>query len=238
MGGRRRRDSGSLACRTSRTRCHGGPAGDGRNRRFACSPTGCGSRLGRRTRRWPSNATANLDGARAVISAGAHVLVGAAIGRALHGVAETRYRYPPAGHQRREGARAYGGRHGLPGQPGVFQRYAQEHPRSGLSPSRRTSRIGNGYKSASSACNCIAKAQGPEHLDVRCHRPQEVPPPVWLSIARCSAPVRRATTEQSLLVTSRVTGGSRAVQNATRRTNPQRRESERRYRLTSSFEAL
>ena len=36
----------------------------------------------------------------------------------------------------------------------------------------------------------------------------------------------------------RVTGGSRAVQNATRRTNPQRRESERRYRLTSSFEAL
>ena len=122
--------------------------------------------------------------------------------------------------------------------PGVFQRYAQEHPRSGLSPSRRTSRIGNGYKSASSACNCIAKAQGPEHLDVRCHRPQEVPPPVWLSIARCSAPVRRATTEQSLLVTSRVTGGSRAVQNATRRTNPQRRESERRYRLTSSFEAL
>ena len=212
MGGRRRRDSGSLACRTSRTRCHGGPAGDGRNRRFACSPTGCGSRLGRRTRRWPSNATANLDGARAVISAGAHVLVGAAIGRALHGVAETRYRYPPAGHQRREGARAYGGRHGLPGQPGYSNATHKNTPRSGLSPSRRTSRIGNGYKSASSACNCIAKAQGPEHLDVRCHRPQEVPPPVWLSIARCSAPVRRATTEQSLLVTSRVTGGSRAVQ--------------------------
>ena len=237
MGGRRRRDSGSLACRTSRTRCHGGPAGDGRNRRFACSPTGCGSRLGRRTRRWPSNATANLDGARAVISAGAHVLVGAAIGRALHGVAETRYRYPPAGHQRREGARAYGGRHGLPGQPRVFQRYAQEHPRSGLSPSRRTSRIGNGYKSASSACNCIAKAQGLNiwTCDVTGPRKSRRLYGYLLHDVRL---LFAEPPPNNPYLSLRVTGGSRAVQNATRRTNPQRRESERRYRLTSSFEAL
>ena len=203
MGGRRRRDSGSLACRTSRTRCHGGPAGDGRNRRFACSPTGCGSRLGDApaagpqtpppTSMVPVPSSAPVPTSSSAQPSGEHFMAWLKQGIAtrrlvindakalVHTVGDTAYLVSP----------------------GYSNATHKNTPRSGLSPSRRTSRIGNGYKSASSACNCIAKAQGPEHLDVRCHRPQEVPPPVWLSIARCSAPVRRATTEQSLLVTSR-----------------------------------
>ena len=237
MGGRRRRDSGSLACRTSRTRCHGGPAGDGRNRRFACSPTGCGSRLGRRTRRWPQTppptsmvpvpSSAPVPTSSSAQPSGEHFMAWLKQGIAtrrlvindakalVHTVGDTAYLVSP----------------GIP-------TLRTRTPQVGTLAKQENQQDWQWVQSASSACNCIAKAQGPEHLDVRCHRPQEVPPPVWLSIARCSAPVRRATTEQSLLVTSRVTGGSRAVQNATRRTNPQRRESERRYRLTSSFEAL